>query len=289
MNRETMGYIPIDFIKAEIVGLSVSHFSNNNLLKNPQSVFNGEYLTKTIYTHKNLKIRIYENNNRIEFLGSLHTFYNNGIHNHNDFGCLAFLRALDLLFQDLGIKPRNLRIIQLEYGFNLFPYFTSNYVIDGLIQHKSVNKTVGIDCKLEGNYVQFKHSETCFKIYNKGKHFKLLDEVLRIEIKQTNWSKYRLKGIITLEDFINADKMPFFNELLNQWQRVVMYDIDNKKTEKYIKYQTSSFWKNLRENNSNKTFKYHFDKLKKLNRTVGFNVQSEITRLLIQKGNELQL
>ena len=80
----TMGtpirYVPIDFIKTKVIGLTPNHFRNNPLLINPKSVFDGEILTKTIYSYKNLSIKIFENNNRIEFSGSLHTFYNGGIH-----------------------------------------------------------------------------------------------------------------------------------------------------------------------------------------------------------------
>ena len=282
-------YVPIDFIKTKVIGLTPNHFRNNPLLINPKSVFDGEILTKTIYSYKNLSIKIFENNNRIEFSGSLHTYYNDGKHNYNDFDSRAFTIALHSLYSDLGIKPENLYIIHLEWGYNIKPPIKTNYILDRLIQHKSVNKTVGIDCKIEGKYTQFKHSTKILKIYNKGMHFKVGYEVLRVEIKQINWSEFRLKGIITLQDFIIADKTQFVDELLHQWERTILYDIRDNLEPKILQYQTSMFWDELRENKSNKTFKYHFDKLKALNESIGLNTKNKTTDLIIKKSNELQL
>jgi len=289
MYAHSINYVPVDFIKAQVIGLSVSNFINNPMLSEPISIYSGELLTKTIYKYKNLSIKIFVNNNRIEFSGSLHTFYNNGLHNHNDFGKTQFKIAINRLYSELNIKPKNLYLLHLEWGFNIKPPRDSNYIIDSLIQHKSVNKTVSIDCKIEGKYSQFKHSDFILKIYNKSQQFKLNSELLRIEIKQTNWSKYRLKGIRTLNDFINTDGSIFFNELLKQWERVIFFDIDNSKIDGYYKYQTTTFWNELRQNYSNKTFKYHFDKLKELNKEIGHNTQSSIIKALQDKGNELQL
>ena len=283
-----MDYVPLDFIKATVGGMTPEDFSDNPLLKNPKSIFKGELLTKTIYKYKNLSIKVYENNRRIEFSGSLHTFYNNGEHNYNDFGRKQFEEAIEQLSSTLNIRPQNLYLLHLEWGYNIAPPQRSDYILDRLIQHKSVNKTISIDCK-EGKYLQFKHSTMTLKIYDKSKQFKLNDEVLRIEIKQTNWSKYRLQGIVTLQDFIDCDKKPFLDELLNQWQFVILYDIDHSRSAPLYKYQTSTFWDDTRKNRSNKNFKYHFDKLKKLNRREGFNTQNLIAEELIMKGNELQL
>lgn len=288
MANKKIKYIPIDFIKAEVLGLKPSHFFNNSLLDNPKSIFDGELLIKTIFKYKNLTIKIFESN-RIEFSGSLHTFYNDGLHNYNDFNFRAFKVALNNLYLDLGITPENLYLIHLEWGFNLRPPIKTNCILDNMIQHKSVNKTAGIDCKIEGKYIQFKHSTKILKIYNKAMHFGLDYELLRIEMKQTNWSFYRLKGIITLKNFINADKKLFLDELIHQWMRVILYDINHKKSQEYIKYQTQSYWTELRMIRSNKNFKYHFDKLSRLNKKIGYDTKNKITELIIRKGNELQL
>ncbi|WP_053969746.1 hypothetical protein [Mangrovimonas sp. ST2L15] len=283
------GYVPIDFIKAKVVGMKPEDFENNPNLGEPKSIYDGELLTKTIYKYKNLIIKIFQNGKRIEFSGSLHVFYNDGKHNYNDFTLRQFKASLALLKSCLGISPENLYLLHLEWGYNLIPPRRTNDILDSLIQHVSVNKTVGIDCKIEGKYIQFKHSNMILKVYNKGKQFKLDTELIRIEIKQTNWSRYRAMGLKTLKDFILFDKSIFFNELLVQWDKIIMFDLDINKAGEDLKYNGSRYWDELRRSKSRKGFKYHFDKLKRLNLKNGFDTVNKIKNELIKKGNELQL
>lgn len=282
-------YIPIDFLKAEVIGLNIDVFKQNPCLKPICSKHDDDVLLWTKYKYLNIRIKIYENGNRIEFAGSLHTLYNKGQHNHNDFTIEAFKIALKLLYEKLLIKPENLRIMQLEWGYNLVIYFAIKNLLDGAIQHKGINKTVKMDDPKEGEYLQFKHQNYTLKLYNKALHFKLENkQIFRFEIKQTNWSKYRSSGIKTLLDFINCDKSIFFDELVKQFEQIILFDIKPEYT-KYDKYSKKLFWEQLRQSKSNKTFKYHRDKLKSLNRKFGLNYQNTIIKLLIKKGNELQL
>lgn len=284
-------YIPIDFIKAEVIGLSKSVFENNPLLDFicKVSTGTGEVFEDNKEAHyKNLKIQIFKSG-RIWISGSIHVYYNDGKHNYNDMNQTCFEKALKQLKKDLFIEPANLKILNLEWGFNITPPTTSNYILDRVIQHLSVNKTVGIDCKIEGKYIQFKHSNYILKLYNKGLQYKLNKEVLRIEIKRINWSKYRALDIYTLEDFMNHDKKIFLDELIIQWNNIIFYDIDNTITKKHIEYQTNIFWNERNNSYSRKNKKYHFDKLKKLNETIGHNTQNKTIEILIKKGNELQV
>ena len=282
-------YVPIDFIKAQVLNKKKHHFLSNDLFGNVNHIYKNGALSKTILTYKNLKITIYENNHRIELSGSLHTFYNNGKHNHNDFGYLAFLKALEWLKQDLDLEPSDLYLIQLEWGYNLKLPLNVGEFLDRCIQHRSVNKTVGIDCPKDGKYIQFKHSNYILKVYDKGTQFKLPEEVLRVEIKRTNWSEYRNLGITTFQDFIDYDKSIFLNELITQWERILFFDLEVCEENKFLKYSNQSFWTELRRTKSNKNFKYHFDKLKELNKNIGLNRRLDIVAEIIKKGNELQL
>jgi hypothetical protein len=289
MDEISLKYIPVDFIKAEIRGVQPNLFFENEIFSSPKTIYKGDTLSKTIFEYKNIRIKVFSNGNRIEFSGSLHTLFNDGLHNYNDFSKSRFDEAIKLLYKLFFIKPSNLYIIHLEWGFNIMPPKPSNYILDRCIQHKSVNKTNSIDCSVDGKYIQFKHSQMIFKIYNKALQNKLHKEILRLEIKQTNWSKYRAKGIVTLKDFIHCPKNIFFDELLKQWNSVIMYDIKDSSFNNNYRYQTQTFWDDLRANKSNKAFKYHFDKLEQLNVSQGFNTKNKIPKAIIEKGNELQL
>lgn len=287
MHNTNIKYVPIDFIKTQVIGIDTKDLLKQLEGIEPKSIYKGELLTKTIYKHKNLSIKFFENNNRIELSGSLHTYFNEGLHNHNDFSLTNFRTALNLLYHNLKIKPENLYIIHLEWGYNIEPPYKTNNVIDNIIQHKCVNKTLGIDSNQEGKYSEFKHAHYRFKIYNKAKHFKLNKELIRFEIKQTNWSKFRAKNIFTLKDFINSDATIFLNELLEQINNLVIYDLDINNQN--YKYQTPKYWNELRQKYSYKTVKYHKDKLNKLSITEGLNTKQLLINSIIKKGKEIQL
>lgn len=285
-----VSYLPIDFIKAEIKGVSVDFLLNNENLdfNSKLNLKTGEISNDKIAYYHNFKIIIY-GSKRIWLSGSFHVLSNEGKHNYNDFSYCGFLRVLYLLKSDLGISPSNLYIICLEWGFNLDINLNCRKVLDRLIQHKSINKTVGIDNKLEGKYVQFKHSNFILKVYDKGTQFSLDKSILRIEIKQTNWSKYRELGIMTLNDFMKNEKGMFFNELIHQWNSVIVYDVGIGVDDRYLKYSTNLYWDELRSSKSRKSFKYHKDKLRLLNESIGLNIQKIIETAIIKKGNELQV
>jgi len=290
MSFQSASYVPVDYIKCELKGIEKSLLFNNKLL-DFKSVLNrrtGEISENMVAHFKNIKIIIF-GSGRIWFSGSLHMFYNDGKHNHNDFNKSAFQSILNELKISLGIYPENMRILNLEWGFNIIPPCQTNYILDRVIQHKSVNKTVKIDCPIDGKYIQFKHSNYILKLYNKGQHFKLNKELFRIEIKQTNWSSYRTKGIETLQQFIDVDKTFFVNEILKKWQMVVFYDINNLITYSYVIFSSQIFWSDLRKNSYRKKFKDNFDKLKELNKSIGFDNQDKISALIKAKSNELQV
>lgn len=281
-------YVPVDFIKAQVNGMSPSDFENNTLLESTRIVDDDE-IVKTIYRYKNLRVTVYTNNDRIELSGSLHSFYNGGFHNHNDFNKSNFKWSVDEVYDKLNILPENLRILQLEWGYNIEPPVFASQVIDSLVQHKSVNKTVGIDNKNDGHYVQFVHSNYILKIYNKGLHFKLKKDLLRLEVKQTNWSEFRQQGFITLKDYMEGDNTLFFDTLIRHWGNVILYDIRKESKKNDYKYHTNTFWDDRRQNYSYKNFKHHSDKLRHLNHVEGYNTQEKIKSILKDKGKELQL
>ena len=72
-------------------------------------------------------------------------------------------------------------------------------------------------------------------------------------------------------------------------KKYFIHDIDTYKNDKFLFYQTITFWKDRQENYSYKSMSYHTRKLKRLNKEIGFNSQETITQLLIEKGKELQL
>jgi hypothetical protein len=296
--QQRYDYIPIDFIKAQLVGLSEEHFLNNiglgvgKFLKYNGLVFTPVFEKETSDTVKywynefeNFKLKIYESGG-IYFSGSLHKFYNNGLHNHNEFNQSAYTETLERIKSVYGIEPQSIRIIQIEYGVNIKPPINTNDILYNLLQHKNKDFEQKISND-KGDYLQCEHSQYIIKVYNKAKQYKLIDEVLRIEIKQTNWSEYRKKGIRTLKDFNDTNKLQFLDYLLGKWNEIVFYDPTNKNVDKWIKYSNINFWRSIKTI-SDKNKSKHKNRLKELNKSNGLDIQNRIHNEIIKTVNLLQ-
>lgn len=287
MLKQRYDYIPIDYIRGQIIGLSKSHFlDNDTLVFTP--VFERETSDCVKYWYcglNNLKLKIYESGG-IYISGSLHKFYNGGLHNHNQFSESQYLDVLSQLKETFRITPENIYIQCLEYGVNVKPPIKTNDILNNLIQHKNQDFEQKISND-RGKYLQCEHSQYIIKVYNKAKQYKLKDEVLRIEIKQTNWSNYRKQSITTLHDFNNVDKSIFVSYLLEKWNEIVLFDPTNREVGQWIKYSNINFWRSL-DPKSDKTKFTHKTRLKELNKSKGRDIQTLINDQIINTINQLQ-
>jgi hypothetical protein len=279
-------YIPIDYIKCEVIGLDKDHFLNNKRLVFTPKIKDRDELHLYYLIDQNLKLKVYEND-KIFIDGSLHKYANNGDHNYNDFTPSRFVEVLDAINQRFGISPANMRILCLEFGYNITPPIDPDLIIDHLLKHK--NKDIEILLSNDrAKYRQFKHGNYIVKIYNKGKQYNCEDDILRIEVKQTNWHEYRTIGINTLEDFINHDKTTFVDSLLTKWNEVLFYDPTIKDNAEFIQYRDVNYWTELRATVSGKTYNKHANRLKILNATKGENIQKRVSDLILEKARFLQ-
>jgi hypothetical protein len=294
-------YIPIDFIKSEIINFDINVLLNNSLLNftRPVNEDTGDLeisekimgrikLIPRIAKHKDLTFKVYDNG-KIYLSGSLHKYFNEGLHNYNDFTFDNYLMALKELEINFGITPENIRIQTLEYGINITPPIDTNTILKYCFVHGR-NKLTDTIPYSKGRYKQAHYQKYVFKLYNKKlqyeKDFKIDSEIFRIEIKQTNWSEYRKIGIFTLSEFNNFDKFNFVENLIEQWERVIFYNPENVIDNEYSKYENPLFWDNL-SLKSNNTYNKHVHLLKKLN-SEKYDIQKHIATNLTSKIISLQ-
>lgn len=132
------------------------------------------------------------------------------------------------------------------------------------------------------------------KVYDKAKQYRptniglICQEILRIEIKQIRWHKYRKNGISTLDDFNKTDKYQFIFDLINKWEEIVFYNpiIDESSFGEY--YSNSNYWINLLERNT-KTYYKHLLKLRERNRKNENDIQHKIIKIIFEKIKYLNL
>lgn len=279
-------YIPLDYIKCLIPSkFAPDLFANEGLRFEVIStdIQNGVFKETAMFDR--MKISIHNTDNRIILSGSIHAFYNNGAHNHDQFSKSCLRRAVNRLSQFLKVEPDQMRILNLECGINLEGDLPVNKIIDFSFQHLAKNRTSNIDCKWEGKYIQFKHDDYIVKLYNKGLHYKLGKDILRVEVKHIRWDKFRFQGFETLKDVLELDNKPLIDDLLHKWSSIVMFNPSNK--ERKHKYCNHIFWKELRDNFNRTKFHYHFKKLKELNSTQKIDYQEHIADRIKQTVSTL--
>lgn len=278
----SLKYMPVDFIKTEIIGIDKEYFLKKFSFKEIYKI-DGTIKYKC-FEYNKLKIKIYDSG-RIIFCGSLHIFHNKGLNNCNDFGYEDFLRCIQDVYLYFGINPYNMRIIQIELGVNIVSKFSQYDIISNLLFHKRCSFL-----KTEKNRVSVvKHDQFWIKIYDKSCISKCKEsDLLRIEIKYTNWTFYRnIYDLINFQDFINFDKLIFFEDLLKRWNEVLLINPYTLSKEKQQKFKDLSFWQNL-EKKSNANYSKHVKNLKTINSFCTIDLQNEISLSIKNKVLELQ-
>lgn len=288
-------YIPIDYIKCQIIKFNPELLIHNPLLdfRSKFNVLTSEISTKKVAWYKGIKITIADSG-FIEFSGSIHKYFNDGIHNYDQFTYSGYKVALNRIFEDFKILPDNMWIQNLEYGVNITPPVKSQIILNNCFLHKRqpISKPINNN---NGHYIQAEHKGNYYlKVYDKAKQYRPINnglfsqEILRIEVKQIRWHKYRKEEIYTLEDFNMSNKNQFIIDLINKWEEIVFYNPMTNCANFGEFYSNSNYWINLLDRNP-KTYYSHLLKLRSNNNESGNDIQLEIRRNIIDKIEYLNM
>ena len=294
-NSTHYNYIPVDFIKANIVGVNVNDlFSNQSLEYTPE--LDKDELKSYVLEHENMKLKFYVNPyngnlNSAILSGSLHKFHNEGLHNYNVFTHSMYNQSLYKLYDAFNLYPHNVHLTTQEYGFNITPPIKTNNVLDGFKLHKRVEFTCPIKY-VRGYFLQAMHQDYFVKAYNKAIQYDVDGEIFRFEIKNKRLTKFRECGVNTLLDFNNANKRMYLEDLIQRWNEIVMYDYGLKQLDINHNYNVMDFWRGLMDRVKSREltssgFKYHTDKLKEMNKTQGLNIQAKMIELFYLSMDEV--
>jgi hypothetical protein len=298
--RSYENYVPLDYMKAQI-----KNFDPKLLLTNKNLSFGrlinedtGEIIVVLDEnkkkrkpfrkaTYRNLIFKYYPQSGYMTLSGSLHKFSNDLLQNCEDFKISDFNRVLIELYNRFGLLPQNLKITKLEWAVNIQIEMV-NEIIDHciLFKKKEFSDPLG---RSKARFREVELTEYLIKIYNKGLHFLLDRDILRIERKQMDWTKYSQQQKIgnTLLDLIESDFKGLNQLLCENWLEIVFFDpcipLSNKRILKYRDPKTWDSYKTTSRTNQMK----HRNILKKANREIGKNLQEKIHQKMIQKINEL--
>jgi hypothetical protein len=185
----------IDFTKIQIPDKCGNNLLQNKLLSFERNVNEdtGELDESEERTaeYKNMKFKIYPSG-RIILMGSWHKFAKEG-YNSSDFNLQDFRLAVFDFCRFFDLNPNELRLLQFEAGVNIVPPLQIRSVLrafvcssDGKVPFSQMRSRTGSSLGVE-----MYRSEYGIKVYDKSKQYKLLNELMRYEVKFTSSKIFR--------------------------------------------------------------------------------------------------
>ena len=243
----------LDLFKFRITDVAqIDTVWNNELLEyvgKSERLYIDEIKEKQIRKYKNLIFIKYQD--RLEISGSIHYFYNDELHNADDFyieDCISAIIQIKNIF-DLDLNK--CKLINLEYGVNINPIINVTDLVHNLIYHSTrqfVRTTIHNDFKQAGNeaYKQV-------KAYNKSVQFPHeCENTFRFEVRTREHKFLKKLGIVSLQDLVdikNYDKL--ITSLLNEWDNVLLFDLSKDIDTKFF---NTHFWEDVLKNGSRNKF-----------------------------------
>ena len=243
----------LDLFKFRITDVAqIDTVWNNELLEyvgKSERLYIDEIKEKQIRKYKNLIFIKYQD--RLEISGSIHYFYNDELHNADDFyieDCISAIIQIKNIF-DLDLNK--CKLINLEYGVNINPIINVTDLVHNLIYHSTrqfVRTTIHNDFKQAGNeaYKQV-------KAYKKSVQFPHeCENTFRFEVRTREHKFLKKLGIVTLQDLVeisNYDKL--ITSLLNEWDNVLLFDLSKDIDTKFF---NTHFWEDVLKNGNRNKF-----------------------------------
>ena len=151
--------------------------------------------------YKGLIITVFTSSLTCLIRGSIHKFYNDGLHNADLFTLQDFQAALEQLEIELCIYPDDLQLLRIEIGMNVpINYSTRSFIeMIALINGKKPTRI---------KYgVELKFNQYSIKVYAKSLQYKNFtqDNIIRIEVAYARMIKFRhdIGHAVTLKDLLN--------------------------------------------------------------------------------------
>lgn len=282
----------IDYVKAVLLDVDLAKIIQHPLLEFT-SIFNestGELSQRKKAEYKG--IQFIADHRTVRIQGSFHKFWNEGLHNYNDFGVCNLSRTLNEISQTFNFDLATARLENLEVGVNLeLPFSTSN-VLTNLISHRN-QKFRDMDLR-DGQLMVADHNRYRVKIYDKGRQFNLQKDLLRIELHYNRMFDLSKNNIQFLSDFLSKDKREYLSIcLLKEWDQVLLFDwtLDKNELSKrlahrdFFQWRNYEYWAGLNKSNRNKRRKVYSEMVEK----YSGQVHSQILQLTVDKLVKLEM
>lgn len=241
---------------------------------------------------KNFTIRAAFNSreNGLTIGGSLHK-YKNETHNHDLFTWKEFLGVYNDLVNEFKFDPRLADIWSLEGGVNInlpetYRYKASDIPEKTLLLKGKAKKFSSNHYTKDSYGLEILKGECRYKMYDKGRQFRLQNEVLRNECSCKSRPLKKV-GLRTFEDLRNIDShTKYIRYLISSFETILIFqpeilsNPDLQESEKMFLYQfnTASAWNKIRKSSDYQYQKHRRQLDGLINRYCDINYRQEILK-----------
>lgn len=247
-----------DYVKILIKNPDIKHLKSKLSFFQRLCQETGEYRGVSVADYHFCKIIIYDSGT-VLFTGSIHKLWNSlnnyasencklmkdKGYNGNTFTVEDLLKVRVCLTKLLNCKPQQMIFQNVEIGVNVETNFSPNKFMRGLLYHKGKI----FESSKSRNFFQSELEQYRVKVYNKGRQYRMKNDVLRIELHYSKMKFINQAGLFHFGD-INTRVLSNLKELfLNKFDEIVYYDttISAKRLKKrdllhLDKYKNQRYW-----------------------------------------------
>ncbi|MBV5313194.1 MAG: hypothetical protein JZU47_07845 [Prolixibacteraceae bacterium] len=226
--------------------------------------------------------------------GSIHKFFNEGIHNANDLSFVNSIKIIHFVTENLNLDLSKCIIQNLEFGLNILPKIAIKDIINWLKYHErnEFNKDPELQYSKRSQKYNPDGKPNNYKVikaYAKGQQ-KFNGRTYtdpntgRFEVRSKQAKYFNKLGIYTLADLIKPDiYLTLSNELIKEFENVLILDKQLQgKDKKLDKFLNQDFWEDCINGHRNMFAKQKQTYFKLVN-SYPENIHSELKQLIKSK------
>ena len=239
---------------------------------------------------------------KLEILIKPHYYFNNNLHNANDFSALDCIKTLTEIKDIFNFPVDELTILNTEFGLNAISPIDSKDLILCAIYHEK-NEFINSSDSLKFSKISFKHHKDGtankykqIKFYAKGLQFPDYADIntFRFEVKSKERKYIKTLGIYKYADLLKLETYHKLAEVIKlEFNKVLILDISNmgqnltnKELLKLNLYLNTITWAKSLQGSRNLFNKYKNDYFKLLDKTES-NIHSKLNLIIDYKLKEL--
>lgn len=232
--------------------------------------------------------------------GSLHKHKNGGLHNYDDYSFTNHKRVVDSLVHLFQFDLKKTIIRHIEFAVNLIgPPILSTKLVNSTLLDFGAGRTAALfEKEFQRTSSTFKRAHRAHydnKTYSKSQQYKTDEDIWRFECKYFKMEFLNKKGIYSLYDTLQLDKLDILKRiLLSHWENTLMYDITidkallTKKEKIKVKdYRNAQYWIDLSAEGKKNQFSREIAKYKKIVESKSENIHLQLYKLISEKWDVL--